>query len=142
MNAVITLLLVSGDEALRRRLGDALDGTSLFVAATDADAIKQLRMVDIDIVVRPVTARGAGFSPFAEQARSASPRTVLVAVAGDADDDVDVDEADFVLDRDFHDRELKTTVRRASDRRTLAREVDRLRSGSVSPASSERSIRT
>lgn len=138
MNAVITLLLVSGDEALRRRFGDALDGTSLFVAATDADAIKQLRIVDIDIVVRPVTARGTGFSQFAEQARSASPRTVLVAVAGDADDDVD--EADFVLDRDFQDRELKTTVRRASDRRTLAREVDRLRSGSASPASSEREI--
>ena len=137
MSAVITLLLVSGDEALRRRLGDTLDDASLFVAATDADAIKQLRMVDIDIAVRPVTTRGAEFSRFAEQARSASPGTVLVAVAGGDDD---VDDADFVLGRDFHDRELKTTVRRASERRTLAREVDRLRSRSASPASSEREI--
>ena len=54
---MITLLLVSADDALRRRLEAALDDISLFVAATDLDAIKQLRMVDIDVAVRPVTAQ-------------------------------------------------------------------------------------
>jgi nitrogen-specific signal transduction histidine kinase len=134
---VITLLLVSADEALRRRLEDTGEDTSLFVAATDPDAIKQLRMVDIDIAVRPATARAGGFSQFAERARNASPRTVLVAVTGDDDD---TDDADFVLDRDFRDRELKTTLRHAFDKRTLVRELDRLRRGAPSMAASEREI--
>jgi len=75
---MITLLLVSADDALRHRLEAALEDISLFVAATDLDAIKQLRMVDIDVAVRPVTARATAFSRFAEKARLASPRTVLV----------------------------------------------------------------
>ncbi len=54
---MITLLLVSADDALRHRLEAALEDISLFVAATDLEAIKQLRMVDIDVAVRPVTAR-------------------------------------------------------------------------------------
>lgn len=131
---MVTLLVVSGDEALCRRLQGTLDDASLFVAATDADAIKQLRMVDIDVAVRPVTTQGAEFSRFAEQARSASPHTVLVAVAGGDDDG---GQADFVLEGDFHDRQLKTTLRHAVDKRTLVREVDRLRTGASAPARSE-----
>jgi nitrogen-specific signal transduction histidine kinase len=136
VKAVITLLLVSADDTLRRRLEGALEDTSLFVAATDPEAIKQLRMLDIDIAVRPVTARAGGFSEFAERARSASPRTVLVAVT--IDDDDDIEDADFVLDRDFHDRELRTTLRHAFDKRTVVRELDRLRRDAHSPAASGR----
>ena len=123
---MITLLLVSADDALRRRLEDALDDISLFVAATDLEAIKQLRMVDIDVAVRPVTAGATAFSRFAEKARSASPRTVLVAVAVD---DKTTEDADFVLDSEFHDRDVQSTLRQAFDKRNVVRELDGARRG-------------
>ena len=131
---MITLLLVSADDALRRRLEDALDDISLFVAATDLDAIKQLRMVDIDVAVRPVTAQATAFSRFAEKARSASPRTVLVAVAVD---DKTTEDADFVLDSAFHERDLQSTLRQAFDKRNVVRELDGARRGSRPPERSE-----
>jgi PAS domain S-box-containing protein len=124
---MITLLLVSADAALRHRLEAALDDISLFVADTDLDAIKQLRMVDIDVAVRPVTARATAFSRFAEKARHASPRTVLVAVTVDHDT---TEDADFLLDSEFHDRDLQQTLRQAFDKRNVVRELDGARRGS------------
>ena len=121
---MITVLLVAADDALQRRFEATLDDVSLFVAATDVDAIRQLRMVDIDIAVRPATGRAATFSGFAEKARSASPRTVLVAVVADQDE---AEDADFVLHHDVQDRELKATLHHLFDRRNLAHELDRAR---------------
>src|SRR5882672_6634284 len=129
---MITLLLVSADAALRHRLEAALDDISLFVAATDLDAIKQLRMVDIDVAVRPVTARATAFSRLAEKARLASPRTVLVAVAVDHDT---TEDADFLLDSEFHDRDLQQTLRQAFDKRNVVRELDGARRSSRHPES-------
>ena len=121
---MITVLLVGADDTLRRRFEATLEDVSLFVAPTDVEAIRQLRMVDIDIAVRPVNERPAAFSGFAEKARGASPGTILVALALEPGD---VEDADFVLGHDFHDRELKTTLQHAFDRRNLARELDRAR---------------
>src|SRR6266850_4293628 len=121
---MMTVLLVTSDDALQRRFEATLEDVSLFVAATDVEAIRQLRMVDIDIVVRPVNGRASAFSGFAEKARSASPRTILVAVVVDQDE---AEDADFVLRHDVHDRELKATLRHLFDRRNLARELDRVR---------------
>jgi signal transduction histidine kinase len=132
---MITLLLVSADEALRRRLEDMLEDLSLFVAVTDVDAIKQLRMVDFDIAVRPRTVRGVSFAQFAATARSASPRTVLIALA---DDGAGADEADFLLDQGADDRALQATLRHAFDKRSLVREVDGLRGGTRRLAVPER----
>jgi len=121
---MITVLLVAADDALRRRFEATLDDVSLFVAPTDVDAIRQLRMVDIDIAVRPANGRAATFSGFAQKARSASPRTVLVAVVADQDE---AEDADFVLHHDVQDRELKATLHHLFDRRNLAHELDRAR---------------
>jgi signal transduction histidine kinase len=121
---MMTVLLVAADDALQRRFETALDDVSLFVAPTDVDAIRQLRMVDIDIAVRPANGRSATFSEFAEKARSASPRTMLVAVVADQDE---AEDADFVLRHDVPDRELKATFQHLFDRRNLARELDRAR---------------
>src|SRR5712691_3857542 len=110
---MMTVLLVAADDALQRRFEATLDDVSLFVAPTDVDAIRQLRMVDIDIAVRPATGRGATFSGFAQKARSASPRTLLVAVVADQDE---AEDADFVLQHDVQDRELKATFQHLFDR--------------------------
>jgi signal transduction histidine kinase len=119
---MMTVLLVRADDALQRRFKAALDDVSLFVAPTDVDAIRQLRMVDIDIAVRPADGRAATFSGFAEKARGASPRTMLVAVVADQDE---AEDADFVLRHDVQDRELKATFQHLFDRRNLARDLDR-----------------
>jgi len=134
---VITLLLVSADDALRRRVEDTLDDASLFIAATDHDALKQLRTVDIDVALRPARARAGGFSEFAEGARRAAPHTVLMAVRVDDDD---VDDADFVLDGEFRDRDLKVTLRHALDKRSLVRELDQLRRASSPRVAPDREV--
>ncbi|HMH51861.1 MAG TPA: GAF domain-containing protein [Candidatus Acidoferrum sp.] len=121
---MMTVLLVTPDDALQRRFEATLEDVSLFVASTDVEAIRQLRMVDIDIAVRPVNGRATAFSGFAERARSASPRTLLVAVVVDQDE---AEDADFVIRHDVHDRELKATLRHLFERRNLARELDRVR---------------
>jgi signal transduction histidine kinase len=121
---MITVLLVAADDALQRRFEATLDDASLFVAATDVDAIRQLRLVDIDVAVRPANGRAAAFSEFAEKARTASPRTALVAVVADQDGP---DDADLVLRHDVQGRELKATLQHLFDRRALATELERVR---------------
>jgi signal transduction histidine kinase len=130
---VITLLLVSGDDVLRRRIEETLDhGTSLFVAATDDDALRQLRRVDIDVAVRPARPRAAAFPDFAQGARRAAPHTLLIALRDD--EDVDVDGADFVLAGEFEDRDLRAALHHALDKRGLVRELETLRRASSTPA--------
>ena len=129
---MITVLLVAADEVLRRRFEATLDDVSLFIAPSDVEAVRQLRMLDIDVAVRPVNGRPGAFQGFAEKARGASPRTVLVAVAVEPGD---VEAADFVIDRDFQERELKTTLQHAVDRRNFTRELARVRHGSRDPES-------
>lgn len=132
-----TLLLVSGDDALCRRLEEALDDISLFVAGTDIDAIKQLRMVDFDVALRPATVRGVSFGQFAASARDAAPRTVLVALAAE---NAAVAEADFVLERGTDESQLLMALRHAFDKRSLVRELDGHRLGSPAPRTSERDV--
>jgi nitrogen-specific signal transduction histidine kinase len=121
---MITILLVAADDDLRRRFEATLGDVSLFVAPTDAEAIRQLRMVDIDIAVRPASDARAPFADFAERARGASPRTVLVAIGADHDDP---EGADLVLRHDVRDRELRATLQHLYDRRNLAHELERVR---------------
>ena len=47
-----TVLVVAPDEALRARLVTALGDHSVFAAQSDAEALKTLRLIDIDVILR------------------------------------------------------------------------------------------
>src|SRR4030095_11782676 len=47
-----TVLIVTSDEALRARLVSALSDHAVFAAPTDAEALKTLRLIEIDVVLR------------------------------------------------------------------------------------------
>jgi len=49
---VNTVLIVTPDDALRGRLVAALGGHSVFVAQSDSEALKTLRLIDIDVILR------------------------------------------------------------------------------------------
>src|SRR2546428_603340 len=62
---MITVLVVASDEALRARLVAALGDHSVFVAQSDTDALKTLRLIDIDVILigggdRGCSSAGAG----------------------------------------------------------------------------------
>ena len=47
-----TVLVVTSDDTLRARLVRSLSGFSIFEAPSDKDALRTLRLVDIDVIVR------------------------------------------------------------------------------------------
>src|SRR6059036_3076177 len=49
---VNTILIVTADDALRGRLVSALGDHSVFVAQSDPEALKTLRLIDIDVILR------------------------------------------------------------------------------------------
>ena len=125
MNAV---LLVTPDDALRTRIRAALDDYSVFVAQGDADALKTLRLIDIDLVVRDTAALPRTLGAFTARVKEIAPGAVVVAV-GPADDDDDP--ADFRLATTFQRRELEGVLRNATDKLRLVRELATLRAGPV-----------
>jgi len=118
-----TVLLVSPDDRLRNRLLGELDDCSVFVAQGDADALKTLRLVDIDLVIRDAVALPRNLDVFTEQVREIAPGG-LVVVIGPVEDN---DPADFRLPADFQPREWNTILRHAVDKLRLLREIAKLR---------------
>jgi len=57
-----TVLVVASDEALRARLVPALADHSVFVAQSDTEALKTLRLIDIDVILRGGAARAGRMS--------------------------------------------------------------------------------
>ena len=59
-----TVLVVTSDDALRARLVAALGDHSVFVAQSDAEALKTLRLIDIDVILRGGPSLSQGLGPF------------------------------------------------------------------------------
>ena len=47
-----TVLLLAADEALRARIARSLAPFSIFEARTDGEALRTLRLVEIDVILR------------------------------------------------------------------------------------------
>ncbi|HXH21753.1 MAG TPA: GAF domain-containing protein [Dehalococcoidia bacterium] len=116
-------LLVRPDAALQAQLRRALAGCSVFVVGDDDEALRTLRLVDVDLVVRDCR-RGGDLSAFAARLRDARPGTLLVAV-GPPEDAADV--ADLVLAEGFTTRDVEVVLRQVADRRRLLAEIAALR---------------
>jgi PAS domain S-box-containing protein len=118
------VLVVTADEALRGNLQRAFPACSVFVAASDADALKTLRFVEVDVVFRDSRSPVWGLASFVSRVRELSPATLVVAI-GPAEDEAGA--ADYAVSAACSARELETVLRQVDDRQRLLREVVALR---------------
>jgi PAS domain S-box-containing protein len=129
---VRTALVVTADEGLRARLLRALADRSVFSAVSDDDALKTLRLTDVDLIVKDAAAPLKDLPAFLARARQLSPSAVVVCLLpsqnGLPEDEDLLDGADFVLRRPFSARDVATVLRQAEDKQRLLAEVSALRS--------------
>jgi len=121
-----TALIVTADHALRARLVRAAASASVFSAADDGDALKILRLVQVEVVFRDSRPPATPPGPFAARVREIAPAALLVAVGGDED----LDAVDFRLPATFGQEDLQLTLRQVADKQRLVREA---RSRPVAP---------
>jgi PAS domain S-box-containing protein len=120
-----TILVVTSDDALRARLMVALVEHSVFTAPNDAEALKTLRLVEIDVVVRGGAGMPRDVESFVARVRAIAPSALTVAIGTTAED---TETADFALPATFMQRELDGVLRRVIDKLRLTREITALRS--------------
>jgi signal transduction histidine kinase/DNA-binding NarL/FixJ family response regulator len=129
---VRTILLVSADESLRARLAHALAERSVFVASSDEEALKTLRVTRVEAVVKEAAAPLRAVPTFISRVRHLCPSAVVICVlpAGDSSDDGEstAEAADFVLLQPFTSRHLQDVVRQAEEKLRLLQEVAAFRS--------------
>jgi PAS domain S-box-containing protein len=119
-----TALVVTADAALRSRLQRSLSRFTVFEASSDADALKTLRLVDIDLVLRESTGPSGALSTFVTGVREIAPSALIVALglAGEEEH-----AADFTVPDGFTSRELEAVLQHAVDRQRMALELRTLR---------------
>lgn len=123
-----TVLLVTPDDALRARLLDALDDYSAFIAQSDAEALKIVRLIDIDLVVRDSVGLPRGLEAFVASVKEITPAALTVAI-GPGEDESEL--TDFTLATGFSRRDLDGVLRQAQDKGRLEREVASLRASAA-----------
>lgn len=127
-----TALIVTSDDGIRTRLLRALVDRSVFSAASDEDALKTLRLTDVDLIVKDAATPGKDLPAFLARARQLSPSAVVICLLptenGPPEDEEIFESADFVLRRPFSPRDMATVLRQAEDKQQLMVEVSALRS--------------
>ena len=123
-----TVLVVTPDDALRSRLLRGLAGFTIFEAPSDPEAIKTLRLVEIDLVLRDSAGPTGALSTFVSGAREVAPAALVVAVGAAGEEEAT---ADFMVPDGFTTRELDAVLRHALDKQRLIREVKMLRAPSA-----------
>jgi len=117
---VNTVLVSTAEEAVRARLIRSLSGFSIFEAQSDKEALRTLRLVDIDIILRESTGPAGALATFVTAAREIASAATVIAVGASGDDELS---ADFVVSEGFTSRELDAVLRHALDRQRLLREL-------------------
>ena len=122
-----TVLVVTSDSALRDRLQRSLAGFSVFEATSDVDAVKTLRLVDVDLVLRETAGPSGALSTFVAGVRGIAPTALIIAI-GLAGEEESL--ADFTVPDGFTARELDAVLHHALDKQRLVREITALRESS------------
>ena len=125
-----TVLIVTLDDALRARLLRGLGGFTIFEAPSDPEALKTLRLVEIDLVLRDSAGPAGALSTFVSGARDVAPSALVVAVGAAGEEEV---AADFMVPDGFTTRELDAVLRHALEKQRLVREIKMLRTPSSAP---------
>ena len=127
MNAV---LIVSADATFRGRLQRTLSGFSIFPADSDAEALKTLRLVDIDLVLRESGGPAGALSTFVAAVRDAAPTTFVIAIGLAGEEER---AADFTLPDGYTARDLAAVLEQALEKQRLVRELNALRAPATPP---------
>ena len=126
-----TVLLVSASEALRPKLLRALEDTSVFTATSDEEALRTLRLTEMDLIIKEATPPLKDLTEFITRTRHLCPTGVIVCVltpGGTSSEDESAAEAsDFVLLQPFTTRHLQSLLKQAEDKLRLLQEVAALR---------------
>jgi PAS domain S-box-containing protein len=131
---VRTVLLVSGNEGLRSRLAHALGARSVFFAASDEEALKTLRVTQVEAIVKEAGPPLREVPTFIARARHLCPSAVVICVLpqgeSSGDDESVAEAADFLLLQPFTSRHVHDVVRQAQEKLRLLEEVAAVRSSS------------
>ena len=126
-----TILLVSASDTLRNRLLRGLEYPhSMFTAATDDEALRTLRLTEMELIVKEVVSPSRGLGGFIASARHLCPTAVVVCILTpgiDPDGENDTETADFVLLEPFTGRQLQSLLKQADEKLRLLQEVAALR---------------
>jgi signal transduction histidine kinase len=128
---VKTVLLVSTSETLRARLLRALEDTSVFTAVSDDEALRTLRLTEMELIIKEATPPLRNLDSFITRVRHLTPAGVIVCVlnpdATASEDEGVAEAADFVLLQPFTSRHLHGLLKQAEDKLRLLQEVAALR---------------
>jgi nitrogen-specific signal transduction histidine kinase len=134
---VKTVLLVSASESLRPRLMRALEyDNSVFTVLTDDEALRTLRLTQMDLIVKEATPPFKGLGTFISSVRHLCPNSVVLGVVPGAqsiEDESAIEAADFVLIQPFTTRQLQSLLRQADDKLHLLQELAALRASRRAP---------
>ncbi len=127
-----TVLLVSLSDSLRPRLMRGLeDSYSVFTAASDDEALRTLRLTQMEMIVKEAAPPYKNLASFIASVRHICPTAVVVCVlapgSGAADDESAAESADFVLLEPFTGRQLQSLLRQANEKLGLLQELAALR---------------
>ena len=116
-----TVLLVSASDALRTRLLRGLEDThSVFTAASDDEALRTLRLTEMELIVKEIVGPSRDLTAFIASARHLCPTSVVVCIVTPGADTVDgeseAEAADFVLLEPFTSRQLQSLLKQADDK--------------------------
>lgn len=127
-----TVLLVAEDEVLGAKLLRALTRYSVFPAQSDEEALRTLRLTEVDLILKHAARPARELNDFIAKARQLRPTVVMVCVLSaeglSPDDEMAAEEADFVLLYPFSAQHLQAVLRQADDKLRLLHEVAALRS--------------
>jgi nitrogen-specific signal transduction histidine kinase len=128
---VKTVLLVSTSDGLRPKLLRALEDTSVFTATSDEEALRTLRLTEMELIIKEVTPPLKTLASFITRVRHLAPTAVVVSVltpeTTGPDDESAAEAADFVLLQPFTARHLHGVLKQAEDKLRLLQEVAALR---------------
>ncbi len=126
-----TVLLVSEDDALGARLLRVLSDCSIFPSRTDDDALRTLRLTEVDLILKQVASPSGDLESFIAKARQLRPTAVIVCILPadglTPDDELAVEGADFALLQPFTTPHLRGVLRQADEKLLLLQEVAALR---------------
>ena len=127
-----TVLLVAEDETLGAKLLRALTDYSVFPAQTDEEALRTLRLTEVDLILKHAAKPARDLDGFINKARHLRPTAVVVCILPaeglSPDDELAAEEADFALLYPFSPQHLHAVLRQADEKLRLLQEVAALRS--------------
>ncbi len=126
-----TVLLLSEDEALDTQLLRALPDCSVFPTPTNEEALRTLRLTEVDLILKHVTQPLHDLEDFIAKARQLRPSVVIVCILPteglSQDDEAAAEGADFVVLHPFTTQQLRAVLHQAEEKLRLLQEVTALR---------------